>query len=123
MGVTKQLISPGDGATKAKAGDNITMEYTGVLQNADGSRGKQFDSSVGRGDFNTSIGTGRVIRGWDEGILTVDGGMTLGEKATLTITGDYAYGDRGFPGLIPPNATLIFDVQLKAINGKRAPGL
>ncbi|KXT18182.1 hypothetical protein AC579_7716 [Pseudocercospora musae] len=112
MGVTKQLISPGDGATKAKAGDNITMEYTGVLQNADGSRGKQFDSSVGRGDFNTSIGTGRVIKGWDEGILTVDGGMTLGEKATLTITGDYAYGDRGFPGLIPPNATLIFDHPL-----------
>ncbi|KAI5358771.1 putative FKBP-type peptidyl-prolyl cis-trans isomerase domain-containing protein [Septoria linicola] len=118
MGVTKQQISPGDGVTRPKKGDEITMEYTGTLEN-----GKQFDSSVGRGDFKTAIGVGRVIKGWDEGILSVDGGMTLGEKAKLTITGDYAYGDRGFPGLIPPNATLIFDVQLKAINGQRAPGL
>ncbi|KAK3712578.1 Fork head 1 [Vermiconidia calcicola] len=120
MGVTKKQISPGNGQDKPKAGDNITMEYTGVLEDkskSDG-KGKQFDSSVGRGDFKTKIGVGQVIKGWDEGILSVDGGMTLGEKATLTITGDYAYGDRGFPGLIPPNATLIFDVQLKGINGK-----
>ncbi|KAM3414977.1 hypothetical protein BST61_g10114 [Cercospora zeina] len=118
MGVTKVAISPGDGVTRPKAGDNITMEYTGTLES-----GQQFDSSVGRGDFQTQIGTGRVIKGWDEGILSTDGGMTLGEKAKLVITGDYAYGERGFPGLIPPNATLIFEVQLKAINGKRAPGL
>ncbi|CZT18343.1 probable Peptidyl-prolyl cis-trans isomerase [Ramularia collo-cygni] len=115
MGVTKELIKAGDGQTRAKAGDTILMEYTGKLEN-----GTQFDSSVGRGDFETSIGTGRVIKGWDEGVLSVDGGMTLGEKAKLTITGDYAYGDRGFPGLIPPNATLIFDVELKGINGKKA---
>ncbi|KAF1824686.1 uncharacterized protein K489DRAFT_379119 [Dissoconium aciculare CBS 342.82] len=122
MGVTKSNTSPGDGVTKAKAGDSITMEYTGYLQDTskDNQKGKQFDSSVGRGDFNTKIGVGQVIKGWDEGVLTADGGMTLGEKTTLTITGDYAYGARGFPGLIPPNATLIFDVTLKAINGKKA---
>nr|POE51756.1 peptidyl-prolyl cis-trans isomerase [Quercus suber] len=122
MGVTKQLISPGNGSDKPKAGDNITMEYTGNLYDpsAPNNKGQQFDSSVGRGDFKTRIGVGQVIKGWDEGVLTTDGGMTLGEKCTLTITGDYAYGDRGFPGLIPPNATLIFDVQLKAINNKTA---
>nr|POF02993.1 peptidyl-prolyl cis-trans isomerase [Quercus suber] len=122
MGVTKQLISPGNGTDKPKAGDNITMEYTGTLYDpsAPNNKGKQFDSSVGRGDFNTRIGVGQVIKGWDEGVLTTDGGMTLGEKCTLTISGDYAYGDRGFPGLIPPNATLVFDVQLKAINNKKA---
>jgi FK506-binding protein 1 len=57
--------------------------------------------------LSVAIGTGRVIKGWDEGILTTDGGMSLGEKAVLTCTGDYAYGERGYPGLIPPNATLI----------------
>ncbi|KAK3112088.1 hypothetical protein LTR53_012003 [Teratosphaeriaceae sp. CCFEE 6253] len=134
MGVTKKVLSEGNGVDKAKKGDTITMEYTGNLQDTSKSDGKgkqydqpsstnalnRFDSSVGRGDFDTKIGVGQVIRGWDEGVLSVDGGMTLGEKSTLTITGDYAYGDRGFPGLIPANATLIFDVQLKAINGKRA---
>ncbi|EMC91195.1 hypothetical protein BAUCODRAFT_39348 [Baudoinia panamericana UAMH 10762] len=121
MGVTKKLISPGDGVTKPKAGDTITMEYTGTLfdQNAPDNKGKQFDSSVGRGDFKTKIGVGQVIKGWDDGVLSTDGGMTLGEKSTLIITGDYAYGDRGFPGLIPPNATLVFDVQLKGINNKQ----
>ncbi|KAF2423474.1 peptidyl-prolyl cis-trans isomerase [Tothia fuscella] len=62
-----------------------------------------FDTSVGRGEFDTKIGIGRVIRGWDEGIVT----MSLGEKATLVISSDYAYGSRGFPQLIPPNATLV----------------
>jgi len=121
MGVTKKLISPGNGQDKPKKGDSITMEYTGNLYdaNAQDGKGKQFDSSVGRGDFNTKIGVGQLIKGWDEGIIETDGGMSLGEKATLLITGDYAYGDRGFPGLIPANATLIFDVQLKAINGKK----
>merc|ERR1712080_782429 len=121
MGVTKTQISAGNGVDKPKAGDQITMEYTGNLYdaNAPGGKGKQFDSSVGRGDFMTKIGVGQLIKGWDEGIIETDGGMTLGEKATLLITGDYAYGDRGFPGLIPANATLIFDVQLKAINDKK----
>jgi hypothetical protein len=72
----------------------------------------RFDSSVGRGDFETAIGIGRVIRGWDEGVVT----MKVGEKATLDITPDYGYGDRGFPGAIPPRSSLIFDVDLKKIN-------
>lgn len=62
--------------------------------------------------FVTTIGTGSVIRGWDEGVPQ----MSLGEKAKLTITSDYAYGARGFPGLIPPNSTLIFEVELLKIN-------
>ncbi|KAK0356907.1 Fork head 1 [Friedmanniomyces endolithicus] len=121
MGVTKKMITPGNGTDKPKSGDTITMEYTGNLYSAEAAehKGKQFDSSVGRGDFQTKIGVGQVIKGWDEGVLSTDGGMTLGEKSTLTITGDYAYGERGFPGLIPKNATLIFDVQLKGINGKK----
>ncbi|KAG9586617.1 hypothetical protein KCU86_g22179, partial [Aureobasidium melanogenum] len=119
MGVTKQVIKQGNGVDKPKNGDNVTMEYTGWLEE-NGSKGKQFDSSVGRGDFDVPIGTGRVIKGWDEGIVSTDGGMSLGEKSTLTITSDYGYGPRGFPGAIPGGATLIFDVELKAINGKRA---
>ncbi|THY36395.1 FKBP-type peptidyl-prolyl isomeras-like protein [Aureobasidium pullulans] len=123
MGVTKQLIQEGNKSDYPKNGDNVTMEYTGWLAEADGkSKGKQFDSSVGRGDFDVPIGTGRVIKGWDEGIVGANGqeGMSLGEKSTLIITSDYGYGDRGFPGAIPAKATLIFDVTLKAINGKRA---
>ncbi|KAF2861117.1 peptidylprolyl isomerase [Piedraia hortae CBS 480.64] len=119
--ITKKQILPGNGVDRPKAGDTILMEYTGNLYdpNAPDGKGKQFDTSVGRGDFETQIGVGRVIKGWDEGVLTLDGGMTLGEKATLTIPGEFAYGSRGFPGLIPANATLIFDVQLKGINGKK----
>lgn len=65
MGVTKKMISPGNGVDKAKTGDTITMEYTGNLQdtNAPDGKGKQFDSSVGRGDFQTRIGVGQVIKG------------------------------------------------------------
>ncbi|KAK5168461.1 FKBP peptidyl-prolyl cis-trans isomerase [Cryomyces antarcticus] len=120
MGVEKKIIKEGDGKTKPQKGDSIVMEYTGYLYDGSAAskdyKGKQFDSSVGSADFITRIGTGQVIKGWDEGILTTNGGMTLGEKATLTITSDYAYGDRGFPGHIPPRATLIFDVELKKIN-------
>ena len=67
MGVTKTLISPGNGQDKPKNGDNITMEYTGNLYdpNAKDGKGKQFDSSVGRGDFNTKIGVGQLIKGMD----------------------------------------------------------
>ncbi|GAB7339791.1 hypothetical protein MBLNU457_6341t1 [Dothideomycetes sp. NU457] len=117
MGVEKQIIKQGDGSTKAKAGQEVTMEYTGWIfdGSAANKKGKQFDSSVGRGDFKTRIGVGQVIKGWDEGILSADGGMTLGEKATLIISPDYGYGARGFPGHIPPNSTLVFDVELKNI--------
>ncbi|CAB46710.1 FKBP-type peptidyl-prolyl cis-trans isomerase Fkh1 [Schizosaccharomyces pombe] len=112
MGVEKQVISSGNGQDFPKPGDRITMHYTGTLTN-----GKKFDSSVDRGSpFVCTIGVGQLIRGWDEGVPK----MSLGEKAKLTITPDYGYGPRGFPGLIPPNSTLLFDVELLAINDKKA---
>ncbi|KFY44925.1 hypothetical protein V494_01246 [Pseudogymnoascus sp. VKM F-4513 (FW-928)] len=111
MGVTKTTTQEGTGAQPQK-GQTVTIEYTGYLKNADGSKGKVFDSSVGKSDFRTPIGVGRVIQGWDEGVVS----MKVGEKATLDITSDYAYGDNGFPGAIPPKADLIFDVFLKGVN-------
>ncbi|KAK9380560.1 uncharacterized protein V2V93DRAFT_371025 [Kockiozyma suomiensis] len=111
MGVTVDSIAPGNGTDFPKAGDKVSMHYVGTLEN-----GKKFDSSRDRGKpFETVIGVGQVIKGWDEGVPK----LSLGETARLTITGDYAYGSRGFPGLIPPNATLIFEVQLLGINGKK----
>jgi len=114
-------LKQGNGVDKPKKGDEVTIEYTGNLYDeskgaSNDYRGKQFDSSVGRGDFKTAIGVGKVIKGWDEGVTE----MTLGEKSVLTISGDYAYGDRGFPGLIPPNSTLVFVVELKGIGKKMA---
>ncbi|KAF2489107.1 peptidyl-prolyl cis-trans isomerase [Lophium mytilinum] len=124
MGVEKVILSEGNGVNFPSKGDTVTMEYTGWIYDptATNSKGKQFDSSLGRGDLVTAIGEGRVIRGWDEGILGNGSiaAMSLGEKATLTITADYGYGIRGFPGHIPPNASLVFDVELKAINGQTA---
>jgi len=126
MGVDKQVHRAGNGVDIPQKGNEVSIEYTGWLydEQAENKKGKQFDSSVGRGDLITPIGVGRVIRGWDDGILGDEAAgrqpMSLGEKATLTISADYGYGPRGFPGHIPPNATLIFDVELKAINGKKA---
>lgn len=88
---------------EAVAGKNVVVHYTGKLTD-----GTQFDSSVGRGPFDFDLGAGQVIRGWDEGVA----GMKVGGKRTLTIPSDLGYGPRGAGGLIPPNATLIFDVEL-----------
>jgi len=114
MSLEKAVISEGDGKTYPRTGDTITMEYTGYLFDSSkpNNRGSQFDSTQNRGSFKTKIGVGQVIQGWDEGVPT----MSLGERAVLTIPGDKAYGSNGYPGLIPPNATLIFEVQLKGIN-------
>ncbi|KAF1973584.1 putative FK506-binding protein 1 [Bimuria novae-zelandiae CBS 107.79] len=114
MGVTKTTISEGSGPSPKK-GDTVTMLYTGWLKNADGSKGKEFDSTQkpGRGPFQTAIGVGRVIKGWDEGVPQ----MKLGEKATLDISSDYAYGSQDVGGgLIPANSNLIFEVELQKIN-------
>ncbi|KAJ8067738.1 hypothetical protein OCU04_003343 [Sclerotinia nivalis] len=116
MGVTKTILKEGAGETP-KPGDTVTIEYTGWLKNTKGNtpetqKGNQFDSSVGRGAFVVEIGVGQVIKGWDEGVTT----MKVGEKATLDITPDYAYGARGFPPVIPANSTLLFDVELQKIN-------
>ncbi|KAK4687726.1 FK506-binding protein 1, partial [Tremellales sp. Uapishka_1] len=103
-----QKIAPGDGSSFPKKGDSVTIHYTGKLTD-----GTVFDSSVTRGQpFKCTIGVGQVIKGWDEGVPQ----LSLGEKAVLTCTPDYAYGSRGFPPLLPPNATLTFEVQLLGIN-------
>lgn len=93
----------GDGA-EAVAGKMATVHYTGWLES-----GTKFDSSVDRGQpFPFPLGAGRVIKGWDEGVQ----GMKIGGKRRLTIPPDLGYGARGAGGVIPPNATLIFDVEL-----------
>ncbi len=100
-------ITVGTGATP-KSGQTCVMHYTGWLYE-NGAKGKKFDSSVDRGEpFEFPVGAGRVIKGWDEGVAT----MKVGGKRKLTIPPALAYGDRGFPGAIPPNSTLVFEVEL-----------
>ncbi|KAF5023688.1 hypothetical protein F66182_4254 [Fusarium sp. NRRL 66182] len=112
MGVTKTTTQEGTGVQPQK-GNTVTIQYTGWLKDESkpDHKGEQFDSSVGRGDFVVKIGVGQVIKGWDDGVTQ----MKVGEKATLDISSDYGYGARGFPGAIPPNADLIFDVELKKV--------
>ncbi len=96
----------GDGA-EAKAGDQVSVHYTGWL-----SDGTQFDSSVDRGrPFSFPLAGGRVIRGWDEGVQ----GMKVGGRRKLTIPPQLAYGATGAGGVIPPNATLVFEIELLEI--------
>src|ERR1700693_3995908 len=96
-------IKVGTGAV-AQIGQHVKVDYTGWLTN-----GKKFDSSVGTGKpFDFMLGASQVIKGWDEGV----GGMKVGGKRQLRIPPNLAYGAAGSPGAIPPNATLIFDVQL-----------
>jgi peptidylprolyl isomerase len=97
----------GTGATPQK-GQTCVMHYTGWLWE-NGAKGKKFDSSVDRGSpFEFPLGQGRVIKGWDEGIAT----MKVGGKRTLRIPPSLGYGERGFPGAIPPSSTLLFEVEL-----------
>src|ERR1700730_3926468 len=101
----------GDGAT-ATAGHKVSVHYTGWLYN-NGEKGKKFDSSVDRGEpFSFALGAQQVIRGWDEGVA----GMKVGGKRTLVIPPELGYGSRGAGGAIPPNATLIFDVELLKVD-------
>jgi FKBP-type peptidyl-prolyl cis-trans isomerase FkpA len=100
----------GSGAA-ATAGQDVRVHYTGWLFN-DGVKGQKFDSSRDRNDpFEFSLGAGMVIRGWDEGVA----GMKVGGQRTLIIPPDLGYGARGAGGVIPPNATLMFDVELLAV--------
>jgi FKBP-type peptidyl-prolyl cis-trans isomerase len=96
-------IKVGTGAV-AQSGQHVKVDYTGWLTN-----GKKFDSSVGTGrPFDFTLGASQVIKGWDEGVA----GMKVGGKRQLRIPPDLAYGAKGYPGVIPANSTLIFDVQL-----------
>lgn len=102
----------GSGA-EAKPGQDVTVHYTGWLYN-DGQQGAKFDSSVDRGQpFSFPLGAGHVIKGWDQGFA----GMKVGGKRTLIIPPEMGYGARGAGGVIPPNATLKFDVELLGVNG------
>lgn len=96
----------GDGE-EAVAGQLVSVNYRGTLTN-----GKEFDSSYGRAPFTFPLGGGRVIKGWDEGVA----GMRVGGKRKLVIPPDLAYGERGAGGVIPPNATLVFEVELLQID-------
>jgi peptidylprolyl isomerase len=101
---------PGTGASP-RSGQTCVMHYTGWLYE-NGAKGKKFDSSVDRGQpFEFPIGVGRVIKGWDEGVAT----MKVGGKRTLIIPADLGYGARGAGGVIPPNATLLFEVELLGV--------
>jgi FKBP-type peptidyl-prolyl cis-trans isomerase len=107
MGVDLEVLKPGDGSNYPKKGQTVVVHYTGTLTN-----GKKFDSSRDRNSpFKFKIGQGQVIRGWDEGVAK----MSIGERAKLTCSPDFAYGSKGAAGVIPPNATLIFDVELLRI--------
>jgi FKBP-type peptidyl-prolyl cis-trans isomerase FkpA len=105
-GLQYQVLQEGTGAV-AKAGQRVSVHYTGWLTD-----GKKFDSSVDRGQpFQFALGAGQVIRGWDEGVA----GMKIGEKRKLTIPSNLGYGANGAGAVIPPNATLVFDVELLGV--------
>ncbi|KAF5339353.1 hypothetical protein D9611_009859 [Ephemerocybe angulata] len=107
MGVKVETVKQGDGNAFPKRGDTVVVHYVGTFSN-----GKKFDSSRDRGTpFETLIGVGQVIKGWDEGIPQ----MSLGETAILTVTPDYAYGARGQAPVIPGDSTLVFEVELLRI--------
>ncbi|HEX8201631.1 MAG TPA: FKBP-type peptidyl-prolyl cis-trans isomerase [Isosphaeraceae bacterium] len=102
-GLKYEVLAPGTGA-EAKAGQTVSVHYTGTLTD-----GTKFDSSRDRGKpFSFTLGAGEVIRGWDEGVA----GMKVGERRKLTVPPELGYGARGFPPVIPANATLNFDVEL-----------
>ena len=110
-GLEYEIIKEGSGETP-KVGQQVTVHYTGWLNN-NGELGKKFDSSVDRGEpFVFPIARGYVIRGWDEGVIT----MKLGEKRRLYIPAHLGYGSRGAGASIPPNAALIFDVELLKVS-------
>jgi FKBP-type peptidyl-prolyl cis-trans isomerase len=107
-GMKIETLKQGSGE-ESKNGDTVNVHYTGTLED-----GTKFDSSVDRNQpFSFTLGAGQVIKGWDLGVL----GMKIGEKRKLTIPSDLGYGSAGTPGgPIPPNATLIFEVELLGIN-------
>ncbi len=105
-GLQYVILNPGNGP-EAKAGENVTVHYTGWLTD-----GTKFDSSLDRGQpFSFALGAGQVIKGWDEGVA----GMKVGEKRKLIIPSNLGYGPQGAGNVIPPNSTLVFEVQLLGV--------
>lgn len=102
--IEEVLVGSGD---EAVAGKSVTVHYTGSFED-----GRTFDSSVGRGPFTFKLGAGQVIRGWDMGVA----GMKVGGKRKLTIPSELGYGSRGAGGVIPPDTTLLFDVELLSVS-------
>jgi len=101
-----EKLTTGNGASP-KTGDTVVVHYTGWLTD-----GKKFDSSVDRDDpFEFVLGVGQVIQGWDQGVAS----MRVGDKVKLTIPPELAYGREGYPGAIPPSATLVFEVELLSV--------
>ena len=105
-GLVIEEIEIGEG-DEASPGQTVTVNYTGILED-----GTQFDTSIGRSPFSFPLGAGRVIKGWDEGVA----GMKVGGKRILTIPPELGYGERGAAPVIPPNSTLIFEIELLEIN-------
>ena len=109
-------VQAGSGAV-AVSGSDVTVHYTGWLYDEDAPdrRGQKFDSSVDRGEpFTFLLGAGRVIRGWDEGVA----GMRVGGKRVLLIPPEYGYGRKGAGGVIPPNGSLVFEVELLGVRSR-----
>lgn len=102
--ITDHEVGQGD---EAIAGKSVTVHYTGTFED-----GKQFDSSVGRGPFTFKLGAGQVIKGWDQGVA----GMKVGGKRKLVIPSELGYGSRGAGNVIPPNSTLVFEVELLSVS-------
>lgn len=101
-----ETIQPGDGKTFPQPGDTVKIHYVGTLETKNG---KKFDSSRDRGKpFECQIGVGAVIKGWDQGVVQ----LSVGQKAYLKCAPDIAYGAKGASGVIPPNSTLWFEVEL-----------
>lgn len=118
-GLTARVLRRGDGQV-AVAGDNVVVHYTGWLydESAENLRGAKFDSSVDRGEhFQFPLGAGRVIKGWDQGVA----GMAIGEVRELTIAPEMGYGERGAGDVIPPGATLLFEVELFEVQSLSSP--
>ena len=102
-----EMIATGSGSSP-KRGETVTVHYTGWLED-----GTKFDSSVDRDEpFSFVLGASQVIQGWDQGVAT----LRVGDKARLTIPPELAYGEAGYPGAIPPNATLVFEVELLSVS-------
>ncbi len=107
MGIQIEELREGAGA-EARAGNTVTVHYVGTLTS-----GQKFDSSRDRGKgFTFKLGAGQVIQGWDQGVA----GMRIGQIRKLTIPPELAYGARGFPPVIPPNSTLVFEVELLSVS-------